>query len=175
MSDVYGERNQLKPLFILLALVLSACSTVTEVAPNEGIVQVSGNVYEYFKTDYRGIFGSEESLINGVVTEADDFAKKQSMVAIPVSARVHRVGILADWAWFYYKFALVDINSPQANKKLGRSEIERDARLAPEFYVQRHKQDRSSAYDQINKLNDLRIRGVISDAEFEKEKSKLLD
>lgn len=155
-------------------LTISACSTVTETAPNDGISQVSGDVYEIFKTDYRGIFGSETSLIDGVVSEANDFAISKSKVAIPVSAKIHRVGILADWAWFYYKFSIVEKSNPLSARKFSDITIERDARLAPEFYKQRHMQDRGNVYNQIDKLNDLRERGLINDAEFQKEKAILL-
>lgn len=166
--------SETRAILFAMMLSISACSTVTEVAPNEGVSQVSGDVYEIFKTDYRGIFGSETSLIDGVVSEANNFAVSKSKVAIPISAKVHRVGILADWAWFYYKFSIVDQSNPLSERKFSEITIERDARLAPEFYKQRHVQDRNSVYSQIDKLNDLRERGVITDAEFQKEKAILL-
>lgn len=165
----------MKLFFVIAFIALTGCATVTDTAPSEGVVQVSGDVYEIFKTDYRGIFGGEESLINGVINEANAFAESKSKVALPISARVHRVGILADWAWFYYRFSLVEKDSKLATKKFTDLTIERDARLAPEFYKQRHVQDRSSVYEQIDKLNGLRERGLITDVEYQREKSLLLN
>lgn len=89
-----------------VTLGLSGCSTVTTYAPSTGVAQVSENVYEIMDVDYRGIFGSEESLTKRNIEQAETFASARNKVAVPVLARIHRVGLAADWAWFYYRFSL---------------------------------------------------------------------
>lgn len=161
-------------LFAVVAIFLQSCASVVDAPINEGVNQVSGNVYEIFKTDYRGIFGGEESLKSEVIASADSFAKDNGKIALPITAKIHRVGILGDWAWFYYKFAIVEKSHELAKNTTSEIQVERDARLAKEFYIQRHQDSRSNIYDQLGKLNDLRKAGAMTDAEFEREKLKLL-
>ncbi|WP_306534976.1 SHOCT domain-containing protein [Geobacter sp.] len=156
-------------------LVFSGCASVTDSIPDEQILHVSGNIYEVMDVDKRGIFGSEASLIDGVVDQANEFATTKDKVANPLAARIHRVGILGDWAWFYYKFALVDKNTPDAYRKLTDITIERDARLSTEFYINRHKTEMRSVSEEIIKLDELRKKGLLTDAEFLAQKKRLLE
>jgi Short C-terminal domain len=163
-------------IFLTMSILFfSGCATVTDVVPDEQVLHVSENVYEIIDVDMRGIFGSESSLIDGVIDQANEFAESKGKAANPLSARIHRVGILADWAWFYYKFALVDKNTPDAYRKLTDITIERDARLASEFYIDRHKNEKTGVYEEIIKLDELRKKGLLSDSEFETQKSRILN
>lgn len=163
-------------IFIAMSLfMLSGCASVVDSIPDEQILNVSGNVYEIIDVDKRGIFGSESSLIDGVVNQANEFAETKSKVANPLAARIHRVGILGDWAWFCYKFALVDKNTPDSFRKLTDITIERDARLSTEFYINRHKTEIKSVSEEIIKLDELRKKGLLTDAEFTAQKKKLLE
>jgi hypothetical protein len=159
---------------LLVAVFVSGCATVPDSVPDEEILHVTGNFYELLDVDRRGIFGSEASLIDSVITQANSFAASKGKVASPVSARVHRVGILADWAWFYYKFELVDSNNPKAMRNITDIEIVRDARLANEFYVNRDRLDGSIIYNELLQLEDLRKKGILTDDEFSKRKTLLL-
>jgi len=164
----------------LAAVALSGCASVPDVVPDEEILHISGNMYETLDVDYRGIFGSEESLKNNAIARADKFAKSRGKVASPVSARAHRVGILADWAWFYYRFELVEPGTPEAYRNITDINIIRDPRIAPEFFAERRMDqppgegaDDLSA--QIRKLDQLRKDGLLTDAEFEAQKKRLLE
>jgi len=154
--------------------LLAACATVEDSTPDEEIMQVKDNVYELLDVDRRGIFGSESSLIAAVVNQANDFAASKGKVASPLAARIHRVGILGDWGWFYYKFALVNKGTPESQRNMTDITIERDARLARDFFVNRHKVETVSPYEELLKLDELRKRGVITEAEFNAQKAKLL-
>lgn len=158
-----------------VVLSLSGCSTVTTYAPSTGVAQVSENVYEIMDVDYRGIFGSEESLIKRNVEQAETFASARNKVAVPVLARIHRVGVLADWAWFYYRFSLAAPSSPEAMRKFADIVVERDARLSDEFYRNRSKEGAITVYDEILKIEELRKRGIITESEFQQQKTKLLN
>jgi hypothetical protein len=162
-------------LIVMSFFILSGCAGVTDSIPDEKILHISGNIYEIIDVDKRGIFGSEASLINGVVNQADEFAETKSKVANPLAARIHRVGIMGDWAWFYYKFALIDKNTPDAYRKLTDITVERDARLSAEFYINRHKTEIKSVSEEIIKLDELRKKGLLTDAEFTAQKKKLLE
>lgn len=155
-------------------IIISGCATVPDNVPDEEVLHVDGSVYEILDVDRRGIFGSESSLIDSVVSQANEFAAAKGKVATPLMARIHRVGILADWAWFYYKFSLVEKGVPEANRKLDDIEIERDPRLAGEFYLSRHKVGQKNSYDELIRLDELRKRGIITDAEFSHQKNLIL-
>lgn len=156
---------------------------VTETAPDTGIILISKNTYEIMDTDYRGIFGSEKSLINRNLEKVNKFALEKNMIAIPIESRIHRVGISADWAWFYYKFKLVTPSSPEANIKFTDITTERDARLSAEFYKQRNRTPTTKAtsikhtskYEELLRLNELKEKGILTEAEFIQEKEKLLN
>ena len=166
-------------IFIIMSLfVLSGCSFVTDSMTNdEEILHVSGNIYEIIDVDRRGIFGSEKSLIEGVVNMANKFAESRNKAANPLAARVHRVGIAADWAWFYYKFELVDKNTPEAFRTLTDITIVRDPRLSAEFWVNRNnpETETKNVSDEILKLDELRKKGLLTDDEFATQKKKLLE
>ena len=161
---------------ILLVLLFAGCASVTEQVPDEQVVQVSGNVYEILDVDRRGIFGSEETLKTAVYEKADAFARSKAKVAVPVAARIHRVGILGDWAWFWYQFKLVEPSSQEAGRTVSSLQIVRDARLSTEFYHERNKVTSESDVEVgIRKLDDLKAKGLLSDQEYREQKKRLLE
>lgn len=92
-------------LFVLISLV--GCA-------NPGVIQLSSSVYQLGRADHGGIFGNKDALKAGVISDANAFAEKQNKVAIPIRAKEHPVGILADWASFEYTFRVVDKDDPDA-------------------------------------------------------------
>jgi hypothetical protein len=98
---------QIGLLLFLVALLLVGCQ-------NPGIVQVSGNTYMLSREDHAGIFGSASRLKAGVIRDANAFAAKQGKVAVPISAKEHQMGALADWASFEYQFKLLEKDDPEA-------------------------------------------------------------
>ena len=82
---------------------------------------------------------------------------------------------MADWAWFYYKFSVVTLGPSEAPKKFEDITVERDARLSDEFYRDRHKTGAAQGLDELVKLEDLRKKGILSDAEFLQQKTKILN
>ena len=61
----------IKTIAISISILLTGCATVTDVVPDEKILNVTGNTYEIIDVDYRGIFGSENTLKSSVLTKAD--------------------------------------------------------------------------------------------------------
>ena len=111
-------------LIAFSVLSLSGCANPT-------VVQISPGVYELSRADHGGIFGNKNALKSGVIGDANAFAEKQGMVAIPISAREHPVGILADWASYEYTFKLVDKNNPEA--KIPKILVANDSTRNPEW------------------------------------------
>jgi len=167
----------LNKIYIILIIVgLTGCGMHDVVinAPSTGIVPVSGNVYEIMDVDYRGIFGSESSLIERNLSKVNDFASKQGKVAVPILARKHKFAVASEFSWFYYKFTLVEQGSPESNLKISDIVIERDPRSSADFYNNRNKVDQQGVYEKIMHLDELRKEGLLTDTEFEQQKNKLM-
>ncbi len=98
---------------------------------NPQVVQISPGVYELARADHGGIFGNKDALKTGVIRDANAFAEKQGKVAIPLCAKEHPVGILADWASFEYTFKVVDKDAPDA--KIPRILVVTNSTNSPEF------------------------------------------
>lgn len=148
---------------------LAACTVIALLAAcaNPAISQLSGDTYVLFREDHGGIFGSPASLKAGVIRDANAFAESQGKVAVPLSMRDKPLGAgPAQWASFEYQFRLVDKNDPAAKR----------LRAVPSSISEQTTVTQGSAdvYAELLKLDDLRKRGVISDAEFEARKKKIL-
>lgn len=165
-------------LMLLLGILESGCASNFDTADFQGLQQVGPDVYEVFYEDHRGVFGSEKSLQKRVISEANSFADNRGMSAKPVDARQHRVGILGDWAWAYYKFTLV----PRSELRLSPGHLQitfiGDARMSNNFLEtkdQNTKAGTNDLYTELMKLDDLRKQGVLTEEEFLAEKRKLLN
>ena len=172
---------KLSSMLIIAATVLAGCAANLEYAKSQGITQVSPIVFEVFREDHRGIFGSESSLQNEVVSEANDFAEHQGLVAAPLEARQHRVGILGDWAWCYYKFQLVSKGDLKLGKKASELIFEADARMSNNFLNSKNAiaiaptTAKKNPYDELLKLDELRQKGILTEEEFQTQKKRLLE
>jgi hypothetical protein len=112
------------------------------------------------------------------IGEANAFAESQGKVAIPVSAHEHPVGILGDWASFEYQFRVVDKNDSEARRTslTPRADfvIEKTEKLSADIHTKNQSEKPKDVYVELIKLDDLRTKGIISDAGFESQKKKLL-
>jgi len=112
-------------------MLLAASIDLLAGCANPSVVQLSPGVYELSRADHGGIFGNEEALKSGVISDANAFAESQGKVAIPVAAKEHPVGILGDWASYQYDFKVVDKDSPEA--KIPKILVRVDSVSSPEF------------------------------------------
>lgn len=141
------------------------------------VVQLSPDTYMISRADHGGIFGGGlPKLTVKVIKQANEFAAKQGKIAIPLASVEHPMGNgPAQWATFEYQFRVVDRNDPEAR----RTSLQPSAST-----VVKIEQSPSSAtltpapkpdlYAELIKLDDLKKRGIISDSEFQAEKTKLL-
>jgi hypothetical protein len=160
-----------------LAVVLFA--TLTGCA-NPGIVQISPDTYMLSREDHAGIFGSLAKLKAGVIADANSFAAKQGKVAIPISSKENPVGSgPAQWASFEYQFRVVDKTDPEAQRTslVPRADvvIERTDKVSADIKTEDTTPKSKDMYAELMKLDDLRKKGIITDAEFESQKAKLLN
>ena len=163
-------RSVFKLAPFLLAAFVAGCA-------NPGIVRLSPDTYLLSKEDHAGIFGSAPKLKSDVIQEANEFAERQGKVAIPISAKETPSGPMK-WARFDYEFRVVDKNDPEARRTslLPRADvvIEKKETVSTDIRVKEKSEKSKDVYTELIKLDDLRKRGIISDAEFETQKKKLL-
>jgi hypothetical protein len=139
---------------------------------------VSPDTYILSREDHAGIFGSASSLKAGVLSDANAFAAAQGKVAIPISAHETPVGVMARWAKFDYQFRVVDKNDPEARRTslLPRPDlvIEKSEKISADIRTKDESPKAKDVYSELIKLDDLRKRGILTEAEFETQKKKLL-
>lgn len=148
---------------LLTALALAGCAT------NTGVLEVSPDTYMLSRTDKGGIFGDASAMKQDVIREAQDFAKAQGKIAIPVSIKEVplRPGRFAS---VEYQFRVVSRDDPEARRTAIKDRAD--------FVVERNENIKTDAgkdpYADLMKLDDLRKRGIVTDAEFETQKRRLL-
>jgi Short C-terminal domain len=132
-------------LLVLILSILVGCHST-------GIVQTSPDTYKVSQKSAGGIFTDTAKLRDEVIQEANAFAASRGKIAVPIASHSEHplVGGLPS---FEYEFKLADKSpsEPVATEKHG------------DLYVE------------LLKLDDLRKKGLITDAEFEAQKQKLLN
>ena len=176
---------------IVAALLLIGCASPSVVP----IVPIGTDTYMLTKEDHAGILGSLAKLKADVISEATAFAASKGKVAVPVSFREKPVGNRpGDWASIEYQFKLVESGSDEA-KNQSLNADRRSVPIRPDVSIQKEvsadirvdsRPVRATApptaptpvardvYTELLKLDDLRKRGIINDAEFNEQKAKLL-
>jgi hypothetical protein len=159
--------------FCLSIATLSGCA-------NPGIVKLSPDTYMLSREAHGGIFASTSALKAGVISDANTFAESQGMVAIPLSSKEKPMGNgPAQWASFEYQFRVVDKNDPEVRRTslMPRADmvIEKTEKITADVKTQDQIDRPKDVYTELIKLDDLRKRGILTEAEFEVQKRKLLE
>ncbi len=162
-----------KVALVILVAALSACA-------NPGIVQLSPDTYILTREAHGGIFASAAALKADVIKDANLFAESQGKVAIPLSAKeTPRGNGPAQWASFEYQFRVVDRNDPEVRRTslIPRADvvIKKTENISGNVHTIDETQKSTDTYAELIKLDDLRKKGIITDAEFEVQKKKILD
>ena len=156
---------------ILLAIFLSGCA-------NPGIVQLSPDTYMLARADRGGIFGNTAKLKASVIQDANEFAASMGKVAIPLGTNETPL-YPGHFATFEYQFRVVDKDDPEAKRTHLVPQpdvvIEKNEKIDADIKTEKIKSDSPDIYTDLTKLDDLRKRGIITDAEFEVEKAKILN
>lgn len=140
---------------------------------SSGIVPISGDTYMVSRSSPAGAFASMPALQADTIREANKFAASKGKVAVAISITPYRPA--TGFPSVDYQFRLVDKDSPEARGQ--------NLRQAPDTFVEVQNnlpptQPASVAhpdlYTELTKLDDLRKRGLITDAEFETQKSAIM-
>ncbi len=154
---------QRRLLFLLgaisLVFVVSGCA-------NRGIVKLSPDTYMLARSDRGGIFGNASAMKADVIREANEFAESQGKIAIPISLEESPLwpGKLAS---VEYQFRVVNKSDPDA-QRTNHILQSNDAKTKDQTNRQK------DIHAELIKLDDLRKKGIINDAEFEMQKKKIL-
>lgn len=151
---------------LCLVSLLVACA-------NPGIVQMAPDTYFLSRADRGGIFGNAAAMTSDVIREATEFAQQRGKVAVPVSLNTTPV-YPGHFATVEYQFRLVDIASPEA-RRATLSPVPNVRIETPPAVAVAPAMQSKDVYAELLKLDDLRKRGVLTEAEFDLQKKKLLD
>lgn len=143
---------------------------------NPAIVQISPDTYLLIREDHAGIFGSLAKLKAGVIRDANSFAASQGKIAIPISTNERPVGNgPAQWARVEYQFRVVDESDAEAVRTSLVPRADVVVEETKDVTVTVDTDPPSDLYSELIKLDDLRKRGILTEEEFAKQKSKLLE
>lgn len=141
------------------------------------VTPLSSDTFLISKQSAAGMFVSMPALKAKVIQEANAFADSKGKVAIPINLR-EVPPAPGRMPYVEYQFRLVDRNSPEAQ---GRSlqpradvVIERTEKIEASVRTKDESEKRPDLYAELIKLDDLRKKGLITDAEYETQKQKLL-
>ena len=164
-----------KSIVMSLAFIIGAFFAGCQ---NPGIDQLSPDTYMLSRDDHAGIFGNIGALKAGVIRDANAFAESKGKVAIPISSNTIP-NAPGRFVSFEYQFRVVDKNDPEAKRTalLPRADVvvEKNEKISADVRTKDESAKQSDLYTELTKLDDLRKKGILSDAEFESEKKKLLE
>lgn len=154
-----------------LAVLLIGCA-------NPGIVSLSPDTYMLTRTDKGGIFGNASAMKADVIREANEFASSQGKVAIPLFVHEQPMLVGRQLASIEYQFRVVDKSDPEARrtslKPMPNMVIESKETIKVDAQTKSENVGQKDIYGELIKLDDLKKRGILSEAEFEAQKKKLL-
>jgi hypothetical protein len=157
--------------------VVSVAIALLAGCANPGVVKMSPDTYMISRTDKGGIFGNAGAMKADVIREATEFAEKQGKVAIPISSRETPLLVGRQFASFEYQFRMVDARDPEARRTslVPRADvvIEKTEKIDANVKTKDETPRTKDVYAELVKLDDLRKRGILADAEFEEQKKKL--
>lgn len=165
--------------FVLSVIVMTA--VMAGCAANPPITELGPDTYLLTRIDKGGVFGNAEAMKADVIREASEFAAQRGKVAIPLF--VHETPLRpcpACFASIEYQFRVVNHNDPEVRRVqltpyAPKSEITiRNQTLPTPGAPAVNEHPARDTYTELLKLDDLRKRGVLSEAEFATEKTKLL-
>ena len=147
---------------------------------NPGIVRLSPDTYMLSREAHGGIFASASALKAGVISDANAFAERQGKVAIPISAKEKPMGNgPAQWASFEYQFRVVAKDDPEVRRTSLEPRpdvvIEKTEKISADVTTKDQSNRSGDLYAELLKLDDLRKRGILTEAEFQAQKTKLLE
>ena len=152
---------------LLLVAGLAGCAT-------SDIVPMGTDTYMIAQTSAGGIFKAMSSLKTEVIQRANQFAESKGKVAIPVASKETPARPGRNMPTFEYQFRLVDKADPRASGAalVPRADIVVESKHA--YSDKPQTGQRQDVYTELLKLDELKKRGIINEAEFQVQKERLL-
>ncbi len=142
---------------LLGSLVIVICFAGCQ---SPGIVQLSADTYMLSKSSAAGAFANMPKMKAEVVREANAFAERKGKVALPVS--MHDTFPTHGFPSVEYQFRVVDRGDEEVRKAAPSSNTNEQGVLTP------------TIGQQLIDLQKAKDAGVITDAEYQTQKAKLL-
>lgn len=174
--------TEVRPHARLRSLVLRlACAAALAVClhspANADVVELSPDTYFISRTSWAGVFVNMSKLKAAVIREANEFARRQGKIAIPISANEHPP-VPGRLPYFEYQFRVVAADDPEAQRTslVPRPDlvIEDNHKIDADIHTKTEPAS-PDLYTQLLKLDDLHKRGILTDEEFEAQKKKVLE
>jgi hypothetical protein len=156
--------------------VIALMALIAGCASNPSPVQLSPGTYLISREDKGGIFGNPSALKAAVISDANAFAASKGKVAIPISTH-ETPSYPLHFASFDYQFKLVDRDSAEAKSTAlaPTPNVRVDQHGTTTVDVHSDPVTKKDVYAELVKLDDLHKKGILTDAEFESQKKKLLE
>jgi hypothetical protein len=173
-AGVKGVRMRVKGFAGLLLLAYSTAALADERFSD--VVQIAPDTYSISRTDHGGIFGNAGKMKTAVMKEAQDFAASLGKVAVARHVQENPLVVGRSFASVEYVFWVLDKNDADAR----REDFHKDPALATDEHIHVDVQQKAptdtkkDVYTELLKLDDLHKRGILTDAEFEQQKQKVL-
>jgi hypothetical protein len=160
-------------------IALTALLTIAFVSPAKAgkpeFVQVSPGVYMVTVKNYAGVFANAATTKRKAILAANEFAESKGMQAVPVNlesvpARPGPGG----WPYVEYQFRLVPKGATDTIGLRPDAAVRMEVSGAPQAPAPMPPAAKPDLYGELLKLDDLRKRGLLTEAEFETQKAKLL-
>lgn len=165
-----------RSIVCLLAL-WGLLATAPAYAAKPEIVQVSPDTYLVTIQNKAGIFGSLPRTRQRAIAAANAFAAERGMTAIPVSMESTPAGGPGQWPTVEYQFRVVPEGDPEHQRTAlvpgpdttVQVDVRTDGPTAPATA-----DPKPDLYSELIKLDDLRTRGILTEAEFQEQKERVL-
>ena len=157
----------LQTAIFIIVTTLVACA-------NPGVMQLSENTYVVSRSSAAGAFTNMAKLRASTIQEANTFAMSKGKVAVAISDRevVPQTGFPS----YEYQFMLVDADDPRATDATLSKRAETVSERTENIEFTNHSADEGGdVYTELLKLDNLRQRGILTDAEFDEQKRKILE
>jgi hypothetical protein len=143
------------------------------------VVQMAPDTYSISRTDHGGIFGNAGKMRTKVIQEANDFAQSKGKVAVMKYIQETPMVVAHNFASIEYTFWVLDKDDADARRISVRQDanvrVQVDQRTtAPGAAQSSPGATKPDLYTELTKLDDLHKRGILTDAEFEQLKQKIL-
>lgn len=154
---------------IFVAAILTGCATTSGVAPiGEDTFMISRNG--------AGFWSSTAQIKAEALKDADNFCTQKGKKLQVVRTNQHEAsGRPGDFPGAEVEFMCLGKNDPELNRPKLRKEADSVIEIKQDVRTTGSVTKSKDAYTELIKLDDLRKKGILTEAEFQEQKRKLLE